>query len=86
MFYIYILYSNKSDIYYVGYTVDIERRLEEHNLISENSYTSKHRPWKLEAVFEVGNSRSVAMKIEKHIKKQKNRIIHLGYFFPRPEY
>ncbi len=73
MFYIYILYSKKSHLYYVGYTDDVKRRLQEHNLISENSYTSKHRPWQLEAVFDDGNSRSLAMKIEKHIKKQKSK-------------
>jgi len=40
MFYIYILYSQNSDLYYVGYTDDVNRRLLEHNLISDKSYTS----------------------------------------------
>ena len=51
MFYIYVLYSEKSDRYYVGHTNDVNRRLVEHNEISENSYTSKMRPWVLKCYF-----------------------------------
>src|SRR5664280_1529752 len=47
VFYVYILYSPKSDRYYVGHTNDIDRRLEEHNHPREAfKYTSKHLPWK----------------------------------------
>ena len=73
MFYIYILYSPGTDKFYVGYTNDIERRLQEHNELSDNSFTSKYRPWILKSSFEVGNNRGVAMKIEKHIKRQRKR-------------
>jgi len=73
MFYVYILYSPSSDIYYVGSTDDVERRLEEHNHLSENTFTSRHRPWHLKAAFEVGRSRTISLKIEKHIKRQKSR-------------
>ena len=73
MFCVYILYSEKSGKYYVGSTDDVQRRLIEHNELSENSYTSKFRPWKLMAFYEVGESRSLALKIEKHIKKQKSK-------------
>ncbi len=73
MFYIYILYSENADKYYIGQTDNVERRLLEHNEFSENSFTSKYRPWVLMAKFAVGNSRGVALKIEKHIKKQKSR-------------
>jgi len=73
MFFIYILYSELADKYYVGQTDDVTRRLIEHNELSENSFTSKYRPWTLMAKYAVGNSRGVALKIEKHIKKQKSR-------------
>ena len=73
MFYIYILYSEKSDRYYVGHTNDVNRRLVEHNEISENSYTSKMRPWVLKCAFPTGNDRGFAIRIEHHIKKQKSR-------------
>ena len=72
-FYIYILRSKKCEKYYVGQTDDIFQRLLEHNVFSEKSYTSKYRPWVLKAVFDVGLSRGIALKIERHIKKQKSR-------------
>ncbi|WP_025865516.1 GIY-YIG nuclease family protein [Prolixibacter bellariivorans] len=73
MFYLYILHSPSSDIFYVGSTDNVERRLDEHNYLSENSFTSKHRPWHLIVAFEIGHSRTIALKIEKHIKRQKSR-------------
>ncbi len=73
MFYIYFLYSENSDIYYVGYTDNYTRRFWEHNNSDKDTYSKKHRPWTLKAVFEVGNDRSIAMQIEKFIKKQKSR-------------
>jgi len=51
MFYVYILHSPSSNIYYVGSTDDVERRLIEHNHLSENAFTSKHRPWELKVAF-----------------------------------
>ncbi len=73
MYFIYILYSLKSDIYYVGHTGDVEQRIKQHNEIAEDSFTSKHRPWVLKAVFSCGEDRSFAMRIEKFIKQQKSR-------------
>ena len=73
MYYIYILYSEKSDKYYVGHTDDINQRLEGHNTSERITYTSKHRPWKIMAVYECGNGRGEALKIERFIKRQKNR-------------
>ena len=73
MFFIYIIYSGPSDLYYVGYSDDPKRRLIEHNTKSFNTYTSKHRPWILKAVFECSPTETDAIKIEKFIKKQKSR-------------
>jgi putative endonuclease len=72
-FYIYILYSVSSDIYYVGYTSDFEKRLIQHNTSDNITFTSKHRPWLLKAVYISGTIEAEAMKIEKFIKKQKSR-------------
>ncbi len=74
MFYVYILYSAGADKYYIGHTDDVNRRLLEHNEISEKSYTSRFRPWELKVFFPVGEERGFAMKIEKHLKKQKNKL------------
>ena len=64
MYYLYILYSEKYDRYYVGQTNDPERRLEEHNSALKNSYTAKYRPWKMVGKFEIGPSLGVGKKIE----------------------
>ena len=73
-YYIYILYSASADKYYVGYTTDYFKRLEDHNNQEFfSTYTSKHRPWILVAVFLVGTDESTAMRMERFIKKQKNR-------------
>jgi putative endonuclease len=73
MFYIYFLYSKSGDKYYVGSTENYHQRLEEHNSSDRITWTSKYRPWILAAVFECGENRGAAIKIEKFIKKQKSR-------------
>jgi len=73
-YFIYILFSATADKYYVGYTSDYLKRLEDHNHQEFfNTYTSKFRPWVIAAVFQVGDDESVAVKLERFIKKQKNR-------------
>ena len=73
MYYIFILYSETSDLYYFGYSEDPFKRLDEHNTSLHSTFTSKHRPWQICALFEVGESKGEAMKIERFIKKQKSR-------------
>ena len=74
LYYIYILYSQTSNLYYVGYTYEYKRRLKQHNESTNNTYTSKHRPWIIKAIFECGNNEADAMRIEKFIKRQKSKI------------
>ncbi|MEN6355361.1 MAG: GIY-YIG nuclease family protein, partial [Bacteroidales bacterium] len=74
MFYIYILYSESADKYYVGHTNDPSRRLEEHNTAIKNSFTFKFRPWVMKCYFPVSESRNEARWIENYLKKMKSRI------------
>ena len=68
MYITYILFSPKVKRFYTGHTVDIERRLEEHNR-GKTSFSAKGKPWQL--VFSKAfNSRGEAMKLEKFIKKR----------------
>jgi putative endonuclease len=67
------LYSVASDLYYVGYTTGINQRLGSHNETSLDSFTSKHRPWVLCALFRVGEKEAVAVQVERFINKQKSR-------------
>ena len=46
MFYIYILYSDKFDRYYIGQTQDVNARLARHNAGREK-VTRPYVPWKL---------------------------------------
>ena len=73
MYYIYIIYSDSADLYYVGYTNDPKRRLIEHNENPHNTFTSKHRPWIMKALFECGMTASQAILNERFIKKQNSR-------------
>jgi putative endonuclease len=75
MYYTYIIYSPSSDIHYVGYSNDYQRRLNEHNEQDYfNTFTSKHRPWLLKAAFQCGDSEKEAIRIERFIKKQKSKL------------
>jgi len=73
VFIVYILHSANHNKYYIGHTDDIERRLKEHNELSDHSFTSKFRPWELKAVIKISKDRSEAMKIESYIKAQKRK-------------
>ena len=72
MFSVYILFSEEHDKYYVGQTDDLERRLLQHNELSENSFTSRYRPWELGHTIDVPD-RTIAIKMERFIKKQKSK-------------
>lgn len=47
MYYVYILKSAKSNIFYYGFTKDVGRRLVEHNT-GQSKFTNRHIPWQLE--------------------------------------
>ncbi len=71
IFYTYILYSDKKDKFYVGYTSDIDKRLDKHNSGSSRS-TKDGIPWKL-VYFEEFETKSEAIKREIQIKRMKSR-------------
>jgi putative endonuclease len=72
MFYIYILHSLSANNYYVGFSADPWKRVNDHNQNSTDKYTGKHKNWELKAVFAVSENRAECMSIEKFIKKQKS--------------
>lgn len=73
MFYIYFLYSEPHQKYYVGHTDNPERRLEEHNTGTRMTFTHKFRPWVLKTFYPVSENRGLAIKIERFIKQQKSQ-------------
>ena len=85
VYFVYILYSEGFDKYYIGQTNSLEQRLERHNEFdSTNSYTSKYRPWILKAFLETGESRADAMKIERRLKGLKSKRL-IADFANNPE-
>ena len=68
LFYIYILYSQNAQRYYVGSTADVARRLEEHNAGKSKS-THAGAPWRLIHT-ESFETRSDAMLRERKIKSR----------------
>ena len=71
MWYVYILYSEKIDRYYVGITDNLEWRLERHNA-GWGKYTKRGIPWKI-VYTEEYETKSDALKREKKIKNKKSR-------------
>ena len=71
MFTLYILYSEKLDRYYVGFTNDIHRRLCEHNRI-KGKFTDIGIPWKV-VYTEQYISKTEAKKRETFIKRKKSK-------------
>jgi putative endonuclease len=70
-YFVYILYSQLKDRYYIGYSQDPYRRLEEHNSGATKS-TRPRRPWKIVCIEKYKN-KSMAIKRELEIKKMKSR-------------
>ena len=70
-FYMYILYSERKDRYYVGSCEDFNVRLEQHNS-GRNKSTSYGVPWTMKKVEEF-STRAEATARELHIKKMKSR-------------
>ena len=89
MHFVYILYSDRINQFYVGETTDVNERLIKHNEERNESSTAKGRPWVLKAYFEVPD-RSYALRVEKFIKRQKSRmfiekLIEQGHLKKFPE-
>ena len=63
----YILYSNKFNKIYIGYSSSLIQRFYSHNSLATKGYTLRYRPWNVIYV-EFFTSKSDAMKHEKFLK------------------
>ena len=71
---IYILFSQKADKFYIGYSKDLGQRIEYHKMKEfGRSYTAKYDDWELYLEIS-GISITAAKKIESHIKRMKSKI------------
>ncbi len=72
MFYVYTLRGILSpDSYYVGMTVDLEKRLLEHNS-GKSIHTNKFRPWEI-VTYTAFKDKSKAEKFEIYLKSSSGR-------------
>ena len=69
---VYILYSEKSDVFYKGYTTNLIQRFRSHNELATKGYTVKHRPWKVVHV-EFFTSETEAKQRENFLKSGVGR-------------
>lgn len=71
MFFVYALYSSEYNKIYIGQTIDLSKRLTEHNS-GLSTYTKRFIPWEIIYSEEV-ETYADAMKREKQLKSQKGR-------------
>ena len=72
MYTTYVLYSEKYDKIYIGFTSDLEGRLLSHNKLSTKGWTVRFRPWRL-LYKEEYESKSDAMRRERELKSYRGR-------------
>ncbi|MBP7808105.1 MAG: GIY-YIG nuclease family protein [Bacteroidia bacterium] len=73
MYFVYIIKSESIDKFYVGETNDLEIRLKQHNNGEfDFSFTKQANDWMIYFKMECPD-RSIARKIELHIKNMKSR-------------
>ena len=70
-YYVYILKSINFDKYYVGYTTNINRRLNEHNSKSQ-IYSKNYAPWDLVTYTSFTNKQK-ATNFETYLKSHSGR-------------
>ena len=71
MFFVYIIYSDKIDKFYIGYSANVNDRLVKHNQKSYG-FSNTGKPWRL-VYSESYLTKKEAMLREKQLKDWKNR-------------
>ncbi len=71
LYFVYIIFSETLNRFYVGHSDDVDRRLTEHNT-GRSRYTKAGMPWTLKHV-EQYETRTAAMNREYEIKSRKSR-------------
>ena len=72
MFQVYLLYSEKFNKIYIGFTSNLIERLKSHNELGTKGYTIKFRPWEL-IYTETFSEKNLALKREKELKTSRGR-------------
>ena len=70
---VYILYSEKLNRFYIGYTSDLKTRMEFHANAENRKFTHNATDWKLFLTIDC-NNKIQGLAIEKHIKSMKSKV------------
>jgi len=70
-YYVYLLESKLDNSWYIGYTNDLYRRIEEHNS-GKSYYTKRKIPWEM-IYYEVSFNKYDAIAREKYLKSGMGR-------------
>ena len=65
-FFVYIIYNQPNDIYYIGQTANFKNRLARHNN-GMSPYTSRYHPWTAKCII-TKETRGEAMILERKLK------------------
>jgi len=69
---VYVLYSERFDKIYVGFTSNLEQRLKSHNELGKKGWTIRFRPWTV-IYTEQYDDKSIAIKREQQSKSGQGR-------------
>lgn len=81
-YFVYVLHC-ENNTYYTGYTTDLFRRYKEHvRGTASCKYTRSFKPLRIAQSWRIEGDKSVAMKIEKFIKKKSKKEKEQLILFP----
>ena len=72
MYTVYVLYSDRYQKIYIGYTSNLFERIQSHNLLGTKGWTVRFRPWQI-IYTEEFVEKSAALKREKELKSSRGR-------------
>ena len=82
MYTVYVLYSEKFNKIYIGYTSGLERRLQSHNELAKKGWTVRYRPWVLIHTEEFEDKKE-SMAREKQLKGGQGRKFIWEHIVPK---
>lgn len=79
-YYVYILKSKSHPgRIYIGYTTNLENRMEDHSNPKASAYTRQYAPWELET-YTVFRNKELAQKFEIYLKSHSGRVFLRKHF------
>ena len=79
---VYVLYSEKYDRLYIGFTSNLIERMKSHNILGKGGYTSRFRPWFV-VYLEFFEEKADSLKREKQLKTSGGRTFIRSKILPK---